>query len=163
MANEKFFVYVSRIAASAERVFEWHAEAGALERLTPPWERLEVVEAAKGIRNGDRGVLRVYFGPIPMLWKFEHSDYQEGRQFRDVQTAGPFRRWEHTHLFIADGANTCRLEDRIRYELPFGSLGNLLGGWMIRTKLKRMFEYRHRVTAEAMRSTNEKSRTGSDA
>ena len=95
-----------------------------------------------------------------MLWKFEHSDYREGRQFRDVQTAGPFRRWEHTHLFIPDGADARRLEDRIAYDLPFGWLGNLLGGWTIRGKLKRTFEYRHRVTAEAMRSGNEKSRAG---
>jgi ligand-binding SRPBCC domain-containing protein len=150
MARENLFVYTSRIEASAERVFRWHAEPGALERLTPPWEKVEVVEPAPGIRNGDRGILRVHLGPIPMLWKFEHSDYLEGRQFRDVQTAGPFHRWEHTHLFIPDGANACRLEDCIKYELPFSSLGNLLGGWMIRAKLKRTFEYRHRVTAAAM-------------
>ncbi|MFZ0520695.1 MAG: hypothetical protein WAL95_06705 [Candidatus Acidiferrales bacterium] len=91
MARAKLFMYASRIEASAERVFRWHAEPGALARLTPPWEKMEVVEPAPGICNGDRGVLRVHFGPIPMLWKFEHSDYQEGRQFRDVQTAGPFR------------------------------------------------------------------------
>lgn len=157
MARENLFVCASRIEASAERVFRWHAEPGALERLTPPWEKMEVVEPAPGIRNGDRGTLRVHLGPIPMLWKFEHSDYQEGRQFRDVQTAGPFHRWEHTHLFIPDGANACCLEDRIKYELPFGSLGNLLGGWMIRAKLKRTFEYRHRITAEAMGVSDEKS------
>ena len=157
MARENLFVYASRIEATAERVFRWHAEPGALARLTPPWEKMEVVEPAPGIRNGDRGVLRVHFGPIPMLWKFEHSDYQEARQFRDVQTAGPFRRWEHTHLFIPEGMHACRLEDRIRYELPFGCLGDLSGGWIIRAKLNRTFEYRHRITAEAMRRRDEKS------
>jgi len=157
MLRENVFVYTSRIDASADRVFQWHAEPGALERLTPPWEKMEVVESAPGIRNGDRGVLRVHFGPIPILWKFEHSDYQEGRQFRDVQTAGPFRRWEHTHLFIPDGANACRVEDRITYELPFGALGNLVGDWLIRAKLRRTFEYRHRVTAAAMRARAEES------
>ena len=113
---------------------------------------MEVVELSPGIRNGDRGVLRVHLGPFPVLWKFEHRDYQEGRQFRDVQTAGPFRRWVHTHSFIPEDANACRLEDRIVYELPFGALGKLLGGWFIRRKLARTFEYRHRVTAAAMRA-----------
>lgn len=157
MPRENLFVYGSIIDAPAERVFRWHAAPGALARLTPPWEKMEVVEPAPGIRNGDHGVLRVYFGPLPLLWKFEHSDYQEGRQFRDVQTGGPFRRWEHTHLFTPMGANACRLEDRIRYELPFGTPGNFLGGWLIRAKLERAFEYRHRITAEAMRRSAEES------
>lgn len=163
MPRQNLFVYCSTIDAPAEQVFRWHAEPGALARLTPPWEKIEVVEPAPGIRNGDRGVLRVYLGPIPLLWKFEHSDYQEGRQFRDVQTVGPFRRWEHTHLFIPVGEKACRLEDHIGYELPFGTLGNLVGDWMIRAKLKRTFEYRHRVTSEAMRSNADKARTVSDA
>jgi ligand-binding SRPBCC domain-containing protein len=143
-------VHCSRIEAPAERVFLWHAERGALERLTPPWEAMEVVQPAAGIRDGDRGVLRVRFGPFRILWKFEHRGYQQCRRFQDVQTAGPFRCWVHTHSFIPDGANASRLEDRIEYELPFGALGNLLGGWLIRRKLARTFEYRHRVTAEAM-------------
>lgn len=158
MARGELFVYSSRIAAPAEEVFRWHAEPGALERLTPPWEALEVVEPSPGIRDGDHGVLRVRFGPFSVLWKFEHRDYREGRQFRDVQTAGPFRHWEHTHLFIPDGPKACRLEDRIAYELPFGLLGSLFGGWLIRGKLTRTFKYRHGVTATAMRCENARLR-----
>ena len=44
------------------------------------------------------------------------------------------------------------LEDRIEYELPFGALANLFGGWLVRRKLARVFDYRHRMTAEAMRT-----------
>ena len=150
MARPNVFVAASRIEASAEELFRWHAEPGALERLTPPWERVEVIERAAGIHDGDRGAMWVYMGPLRLRWTFEHSGYIEGRQFRDVQTSGPFRRWEHTHLFIPEGPEACRLEDRIEYELPFGALGNLFGGWLVRRKLARVFEYRHRVTAEAM-------------
>jgi ligand-binding SRPBCC domain-containing protein len=150
MARSNLFVAASRIEASAETVFGWHAEPGALERLTPPWEKIEIIERARGIRAGDSGAMWVYTGPFRMRWSFEHRDYIEGRQFRDVQTAGPFRRWEHTHLFTPEGPEACRLEDRIAYELPFGALGNFFGGWLVRRKLARVFAYRHRVTAEAM-------------
>ena len=152
MARPKVFVASSRIEASAERLFRWHAEPGALERLTPPWEKIEIIERAQGIRDGDHGAMWVYIGPFRVRWSFVHCGYMEGRQFRDVQTAGPFRRWEHTHLFVAEGAEACRLEDRIEYELPFGAMGDFLGRWMVRRKLARVFEYRHRVTAEAMRT-----------
>jgi ligand-binding SRPBCC domain-containing protein len=44
----------------------------------------------------------------------------------------------------------CWLEDRIVYELPLGPLGRWLGGGFVRSRLDRMFEYRHRVTVEAL-------------
>jgi len=146
----KVFIRRSRIGASAEELFRWHAESGALERLTPDWEPLEVVQRAPSIHNGARGILRVRVGPIPVQWVFEHRDYEEGRQFRDVQVQGPFRKWDHTHRFIPDGPESCWLEDRIEYELPLGIIGEFLGGWLVRRKLRRMFEYRHRITQEAM-------------
>ena len=143
------FVRRSHIEAPAEKVFEWHARPGALERLTPPWERAEVIEPAPGIRDGARGALRVRVGPFPVRWEFDHRGYQEGREFQDVQTAGPFRRWEHTHRFIPDGPNACWLEDSIVYELPLGALGEAFGGRFVRRKLEKLFAYRHEVTAQA--------------
>jgi ligand-binding SRPBCC domain-containing protein len=150
MGSKNQFVARSRIQASAEELFRWHAEPGALERLAPPWEPIEVEERSPGIRDGDRGAMRVPLGPFRIRWVFEHCDYIEGRQFRDIQLSGPFRRWEHTHLFTPDGPEACILEDRIDYELPLGAVGNFLGGWLVRRKLLRVFAYRHRVTAEAM-------------
>jgi ligand-binding SRPBCC domain-containing protein len=153
MARPNLFVAAPRIEACAERVFGWHREPGALQRLTPPWARIETTKRAPGIRSGDSGAMWVYLGLFRTRWSFEHRDYIEGRQFCDVQTSGPFRRWEHTHLIIAEGLVTCRLEDRIEYELPFGASGNFLGGWLVRRKLARVLAYQHRVTAEAMRAS----------
>jgi ligand-binding SRPBCC domain-containing protein len=156
MGNQNQFVARSQIQASAEELFRWHAEPGALERLTPPWEHIELEQRAPGIRNGDRGVLRVRLGPFRIRWAFEHRDCIEGRQFRDVQLSGPFRRWEHTHLFTPESPCASILEDRIDFELPLGALGNFLGGWFIHRKLRKLFAYRHRVTAEAVvRGTRE--------
>lgn len=157
MGRKKVFVAQSIINAPAEEVFRWHAEARALERLTPPWEPLEVLQPAPGIRNGDRGMLRVKVGPFRVRWEFEHRDYVEGRQFRDVQIRGPFRRWDHTHRMMPEGPKSCRLEDRVEYELPLGFIGSLLGGWFVDKKLRKLFRYRHNVTAEAMADQNSSS------
>ena len=156
MSRRKVFVAQSIINAPAEEVFRWHAEPGALERLTPPWEPLEVLQPAPGIRNGDRGVLRVKLGPFRVRWEFEHRDYVEGRQFRDVQIRGPFRRWDHTHRMMPEGANSCRLEDRVEYEMPLGFIGSFLGGWFVDQKLRKLFRYRHNVTAEALKDREAK-------
>lgn len=149
------FVARARINASADEVFRWHAEPGALERLTPPWERLTIEQAAPGIRNGDRGILRVRIGPFRVRWLFEHRNYLEGRQFQDVQLSGPFRKWEHTHRFIPDGEHACFVEDRIDYSLPLGALGDFVAGWFVQSKLKRLFGYRHKITEDAANSFKE--------
>lgn len=69
--------------------------------------------------------------------------------FSDHQVIGPFRSWEHTHRFDDDGSQT-RLEDSIRYSLPFGVLGQLGARYATR-QIERMFAYRHRVTAGDLR------------
>ena len=142
------FTKRSRIEASAREVFDWHARPGAFERLTPPWERVEIEERRGGIEDGARLVMRLGRAPLQLRWVAEHRDYIDGRQFRDVQTSGPFKRWEHTHRFEPDGDSACILEDHIAYELPMGPLGELFGGQLTRTRLARMFRYRHTVTAQ---------------
>lgn len=142
-------VHRSRIEAPAEAVFRWHARPGALQRLTPPWERAELVEQTGGIdQPGSRVAVRLRLGPFSRLWVAEHRDYVEGRSFKDVLVHGPFARWEHTHSVEPDGDSACFLEDRIEYELPLGPLGKLVAGRSVRERLRRMFAYRHRVTAQ---------------
>jgi uncharacterized protein len=147
MMTPAVFVKRSRLAAPADEVFAWHARPGAFERLNPPWEAVEVVDRTGGIRDGDRVSLAVKVGPSRLRWLVEHRDYEEGRQFRDVQIVGPFAHWVHTHRIAADGPRASILEDHIEYTPPLGRLGALFGGPLIRRKLERLFRYRHRVTA----------------
>ncbi|MGH7128624.1 MAG: SRPBCC family protein, partial [Planctomycetaceae bacterium] len=141
------FIKRSRLPFPAETVFDWHTRPGALERLTPPWENVEIVSQTNGIGDGARAELRVRIGPLRRRWIAEHRGCVHGRQFQDVQIQGPFHRWEHTHRFIPDGADSCILEDRIEYVLPLGRLGRLLGARISQGMLVRMFNYRHQITA----------------
>lgn len=139
------FIRRTRIEASAETVFRWHARPGAFERLTPPWVRVTVVHRTDGIQDGARVSLDLRMGPAHIPWVVEHRDYQEDRQFRDVQLSGPFRRWEHTHQFEPDGPSACYMQDRVEYALPLGPVGELLGARFVEDELERFFVYRHRV------------------
>src|SRR5687767_1407852 len=95
----EWFVKRTRIPAPAEVVYRWHTLPGALAALTPPWERVEVVDGGDGIRDGSRVTLRVRFGPFKFRWVAEHRDCIADQQFRDVQRGGPFTIWDHTHRF----------------------------------------------------------------
>ena len=136
----------TRIRAPPEAVFAFHENPGALERLTPPWERVRLLEGGGSIRPGTRVVLAVPFGPFRMKWIAEHTEYEPDRMFADRQIRGPFASWYHRHLCIDDGQGGTILRDEIDYELPFGVLGRLFGSWLVRAKLAKMFDYRHEVT-----------------
>ena len=129
---------------SAEELYHWHARPGAFRRLTPPWERAEVIEDTGGIDDGARKVIRV--GPLRLRWVAVHEGHVEGCQFVDVQQQGPFARWVHTHRFVPDGRERSRLVDDVEYALPLGALGELVAGRAIATKLDAMFAWRHRTT-----------------
>ncbi len=131
-----------RLPFSAETVFAWHERPGAIERLTPPWERVQVVERSGGLEDGGRVVLRVG-APVPVRWVARHLAYEPGRQFADEQVRGPFARWVHWHRFEPDGPDACVLTDRIEYAPPLGAVGAAAAPLLLRSRLERLLAYRH--------------------
>jgi uncharacterized protein (TIGR01777 family) len=132
----------------AEEAFQWHERPGALERLMPPWEDVRVECRDGGIRNGQRVQLVTRIGPLPTRWTAEHSGYQPGRQFRDTQLSGPFKSWEHTHLFEPHAESVSTLQDHIEFEIPGGAFGRSLAKHYVFHQLDRMFQYRQTTTRD---------------
>jgi hypothetical protein len=152
MGKSQVFEARSQMPVEAESVFAWHAREGAFQRLTPPWEPVEVVEhQGDGIREGTRVVLRMKVGPASMKWVARHTRYIPGSLFQDEQESGPFARWVHTHRMWDEPAGSGMLEDEVEYALPVGALGRMFGGGYARQRLERMFAYRHAVTREDLR------------
>lgn len=146
--KHQHFIKQTEIPASPEEVFEWHELPGAVEKLTPPWERVEMVERAKSLEIGTRVVFKVYTGPVWKRWVAEHVEYDPPRLFTDVQREGPFAYWRHRHRFEATDHGTTMMIDEVEYALPLGFLGELFGGAFTRAKLRKMFDYRHGVVLE---------------
>jgi uncharacterized protein (TIGR01777 family) len=148
MKHVQTFRKTTRIRRPASEVFAWHERPCALERLTPPWEQVEVLESHGGVHDGGRVLLRSKVGPAWVRWEALHRDYDEGRRFCDVQVRGPFAVWEHEHRVESDGPAVGVLTDEIGYRLPLGGVGQMLGGGLVRRRLKRLFAYRHAVTRD---------------
>jgi uncharacterized protein (TIGR01777 family) len=145
------FTARSRVGVSIREAFAWHMRPGAFERLTPPWERVEMLDRGEGVKDGSRVVLGLRVGPLRQRWVAVHENVVENRSFRDVMESGPFRRWRHTHRFEPEARDACLLEDNVTYVLPFGPVGEWLGRGMVRRKLDRMFNYRHAVAGSDLR------------
>ncbi|MGD8282001.1 MAG: TIGR01777 family oxidoreductase [Gemmatimonadota bacterium] len=125
-------------------VFDWHERPGALERLTPPWGKVEVLHREGGIRDGGEIELRVHRGPTSFTWKLRHRDYEPGRQFRDEQVSGPLKSWVHTHRFLEREGGGTVVEDDVELEPPLGPAGAALGPTLLKSELQRLFRFRHR-------------------
>ncbi len=123
-------------------VFDFFAEAGNLEKLTPPWLRFEVL--SEGPITMAAGALidyRIHWRGIPLRWRTEIEVWEPPHRFVDRQIRGPYRLWRHEHLFI-DRGNSTSIIDRVEYA-PFG--GALAQRLVVARDVKRIFAYRHEV------------------
>lgn len=150
-----------RVAASLDDVWEFHSRVTGLEALTPDWMNLRVEDVRGPEGDPDPDVLyagsRIRasvrpFGVGPrQRWTsvITEREREDGAAyFRDEMEDGPFREWEHTHRFFADGDETV-VDDRVSYALPFGGVGEALAR-LARVGLDPMFRYRHRRTRELL-------------
>jgi uncharacterized protein (TIGR01777 family) len=124
-----------------ETVFAWHERPGALERLTPPWAVVDVLEKDGGIRDGAKVALRLHRGPTSFTWVLQHTDFVKNEQFCDEQVSGPLKSWRHTHRFTPIAGGGTRLEDEIDLEAP---LGVPIGPVLMKGELGRLFRFRYR-------------------
>jgi uncharacterized protein (TIGR01777 family) len=149
----KSFIHTTHInGISSNELFAWHIREGAFERLNPPWQQFKVIERKGNVQsNGTVKIKMKIAGPIHTTWLVKHSDYIQGKQFKDSQIKGLFSSWTHTHLFNSLELSSCILDDHIEYSLPGGTLSEIIVSPLINKKLNQMFGYRHRLTSDDLR------------
>lgn len=137
-----------RVAVTAERAFDFYGDALNLEPMTPPWLHFEVL-TPKPIMLGAGALLdyRLRLHGVPIRWQTQIEIWEPPFRFVDTQARGPYKLWEHTHLFEPDGEGAVLIRDRVRYEIPLGPLGEIAERLFVRRDLRRIFDFR----AEAVR------------
>lgn len=131
-----------RVARPIGEVFAYFERPENLERLTPPWMRMQFLTpspAPMHVGSAIDYVVRVH--GVSLRWTTLITEYDPPHRFVDVQLRGPYALWHHTHTFEADGNETI-LRDRVRYALPFGPLGAIVHAAVVRRDLKTIFDYR---------------------
>lgn len=144
--KEFVFRKQSPMPCSALKLFRWHESSDAFIKLLPPGEPVKIIHHDGHIGNGARAIILVGYWPLRIRWELEHSGYIDGEQFCDVQVKGPFKSWRHVHQTVSDGSSASLLVDQITFEMPFGFIGHAIGRFVVLPKLKRLFDYRHKIT-----------------
>ena len=81
---------------------------------------------------------------VPVHWQTEIIKVNRGLSFTDTQLKGPYKIWEHTHIFKAVTGGVL-MNDIIHYQLPFGIIGNIAHGLFVRKKIENIFTYRKNI------------------
>jgi len=150
----------SRFDCSAEELAAWHFRPGAIHRLIPPWESIEVVREAAPLVEGAIAEIRIRKGPLRTTLLARHECVEPPHRFVDVQQSGPFRSWRHEHRFSND-AGRGTLRDSIEFELPLGAIGRALLGPRMLAEIDRQFRFRHaRTRADLARHAELSARFG---
>ena len=140
-----------KLDVPVEKLFSWHENPGAYERLTPSFDPVSVKYRRGGI---DGGEVHINLPFVPLTWVAKHHSYKKNVQFMEDQSSGPFvgplpfwnGSWHHEHLFEKDGKNSSILRDEISYDFPMDPFGSLFGGWYTKKRLEQMFAYRRNIT-----------------
>ncbi len=138
------------IPRGIDEVFAFFADAGNLERITPPELRFRIVTPLPiELREGALIEYRLSLWGVPFGWRTRISRWQPTAMFVDEQLRGPYREWVHTHTFTAEAGGT-RMRDHVRYRLPLYPLGELALP-LVRRQVEHIFDYRATVIAEVFR------------
>jgi len=138
-----------KVNAPLHEVAAFHDDPASLVAITPPPVRVTIQRFDKPVRAGSRVIFRLGVGPFGVLWDGIIAEHVDLSYFRDVQNKGPFGAWSHTHSFTAEADGT-RVNDRVEYKPPFGSIGKLIDPLVVRPSLTFMFKYRARKTRELL-------------
>ena len=79
----------------------------------------------------------IKLGLIKFPWKTLITRYDPPFVFQDIQTFGPYKKWEHTHEFIDMGDRT-KIIDTIEYDLFPKFLSKSINRLFIRKRVLRI-------------------------
>jgi len=135
---------------SRDKVFDFFADAGNLELITPAELNFRVVTPMPiEIGQGTLIDYRLGLYGIPMGWRTEITLWEPPYRFVDTQLSGPYKQWVHTHTFTEIGPSKTLIEDEVRYRLPFEPMGDL-ANFVVRWQLERIFDHRQKKVAELL-------------
>lgn len=132
-----------RLPLSMEEAWKFLTDPKNLRTITPDYMGFHILSGADQ-RMYPGQIIAYLVTPIWGIrthWVTEITHFAEGSYFVDEQRFGPYSLWHHKH-FIREVDGGVEMEDLVHYKLPLGILGNWLHPFLVRPKLKEIFQYR---------------------
>jgi hypothetical protein len=139
---------VQQVPRPLPEVFDFFADAGNLEELTPASLHFQILTPGPiAMHAGTLIDYRLTLLGVPFRWRTRIETFDPpapgatSASFSDIQLTGPYARWHHRHDFRAVSGGT-EIRDVVDYALPLGPLGALAHALVVRRQLDAIFAYR---------------------
>ena len=144
-------IFKQNLPISLDQAWDFFSSPLNLAKITPDDMEFIVTSSLQPDTKMYPGMIFTYkvsplFG-IKLNWMTEITQVEEGKYFIDEQRFGPFKFWHHQHHFkTIDGG--VEMTDILTYGLPFGILGEIAHGIMVKNKVKDIFAFREQKVNE---------------
>jgi ligand-binding SRPBCC domain-containing protein len=129
-------------------VFDFFADAGNLEKITPPELNFHITTPQPiDIKKGALIDYELKLRGIPIRWKTEITQWNPPFDFVDTALKSPYKQWIHLHTFEEGDAGETIMKDIVRYRLPLEPLGDI-AHFYVKKELKYIFDYRYKIIEE---------------
>ena len=136
-----------------EHVFDFFADAGNLERITPPELNFKIITAQPiDIKKGTLIDYQLKLRGFPLTWKTIISEWNPPYSFVDTALKSPYKQWIHRHTFTKLDENQTSIEDEVKYRLPLEPFGDL-AHFIVRRELDYIFDFRQKTVSEILRNS----------
>ena len=132
------------------QVFAFFADAGNLERITPPELNFKIITPQPiNIKQGALIDYKLRLRGFPLVWKTEIAVWNPPHKFVDQALKSPYKKWHHTHTFTSLSQNKTQVDDTVRYRLPLEPFGDA-AHFFVRRELDYIFDFRQKTVAEIL-------------
>ena len=140
---------VQVIPAGLEDAWNFFCDPKNLARITPAQLGFKITGHRQSTMYAGQLIeytVKPLFG-IPLYWMTEITHVQQKEYFVDEQRFGPYAFWHHQHRFKQIN-NAVEMTDIVHYKIPFWFIGDLANAFIVKKKLRQIFEYRYKVIEE---------------
>ena len=129
---------------SLDEIWDFISSPNNLKEITP--DEMGFTVTSKDIPEKMYPGLIITYKVSPLLgikmnWMTEITQVEDKSFFVDEQRVGPYKMWHHQH-FVEEIKGGVIMRDIVTYQPPFGVLGAMMNGLVIKKKLKEIFDYR---------------------
>jgi ligand-binding SRPBCC domain-containing protein len=96
------------------------------------------------MKEGAKFDYTIKLGIFKFPWRTLITKYSPPIFFQDIQTFGPYKKWEHTHEFIDLGDKT-KMIDTVEYDLFPRFLGKIINNLYVKKQIEKIFDYRYKI------------------
>lgn len=83
------------------------------------------------VEDGDTVLWKGWRLWLPQFHQSEVRQFEANHFFQDRMLRGRFKSFEHDHAFLNQGKGAVMLRDELRFTMPFGLAGWMVGRWVL--------------------------------